>query len=244
MSNGNDPPPSYSSLFQELNAKKEGSDGFVSYSKEVTEVISKKATNGVGFVICGICCSLINLALPIAEIVIGSMNLKECPAQKFIPIYLIVAGVFGALSGFGGVGQKMTNRKKPEDDVEREDDSGKSQKHFGRLTSLTTTFLLAWLICGSVWTFRMEKCESSALSVNTTSVTGCFTTDEDFSEQDFYCKKLVYDFTFINIIIKWAVYALFAFIGLIVCCCCCVVFCCKCSGKKENENENGVEMKS
>jgi len=38
------------------------------------------------------------------------MNLKECPAQKFIPIYLIVAGVFGALSGFGGVGQKMTNR--------------------------------------------------------------------------------------------------------------------------------------
>lgn len=38
--------------------------------------------------------------------------------------------------------------EKPEDDVEREDDSGKSQKHFGCLTSLTTTFLMAWLICG------------------------------------------------------------------------------------------------
>lgn len=43
---------------------------------------------------------------------------------------------------------QLMKLEKPEDDVEREDDSGKSQKHFGRLTGLTTTFLLAWLICG------------------------------------------------------------------------------------------------
>ncbi|XP_078518443.1 uncharacterized protein LOC144783233 [Lissotriton helveticus] len=37
--------------------------------------------------------SLVWIALSIAEIVIGSVYLQQCPAQRFIPIYLIVNGV-------------------------------------------------------------------------------------------------------------------------------------------------------
>ena len=34
----------------------------------------------------------VRIIIPIVMIVIGSLKVNECPAENFIPIYLIVAG--------------------------------------------------------------------------------------------------------------------------------------------------------
>jgi len=43
------------------------------------------------------------------ETVVGSLYLRDCPAQRYLPIYLIVAGVFAFCSG-GGDGAKLRSR--------------------------------------------------------------------------------------------------------------------------------------
>jgi hypothetical protein len=41
----------------------------------------------------------LSIALPITMIVIGTLYIDQCKIQRNIPIWLIVAGAFGCLSG-------------------------------------------------------------------------------------------------------------------------------------------------
>ncbi|XP_078518268.1 transmembrane protein 272-like [Lissotriton helveticus] len=82
--------------------------------------------------------SLVWIALSIAEIVIGSVYLQQCPAQRFIPIYLIVNGVtvivMSLLSIVAGL---------------------RPNKLVYAILALLSLFWFAWLITGSVWTFPL-----------------------------------------------------------------------------------------
>jgi len=43
------------------------------------------------------------------ETVVGALYLHDCPAQRYVPIYLIVAGVFAFCSG-GSDGVKIRSK--------------------------------------------------------------------------------------------------------------------------------------
>ncbi|XP_067944577.1 transmembrane protein 272-like [Watersipora subatra] len=230
-----DPPPSYDSIFKELSDKKKQSDGVVDYTKEAAEVVNTRMSGAIGLCICGIFCSLLSIALPVTEIVIGSLYLGQCSAQYLLPIYLIVSGVFGVATGSCGSVQRIANRnnKQTEDSESGEQKSGTKSKASGGFSSIFGLFTFAWLICGSVWAFQMQECTSTAgLMINSTDVS-CFTKDAEFAASSFYCHSLLYDFAYYETIAKWAVMAAMLFIVSMVCCCICCVFCCKSSSKQD-----------
>ncbi|XP_078516822.1 transmembrane protein 272-like [Lissotriton helveticus] len=82
--------------------------------------------------------SLVWIALAIAEIVIGSVYLNQCPNQYHIPIYLIVNGVTVILISI----LSMVAGFRP-------------NKCVMCLLALLSLFWFAWLITGSVWTFPL-----------------------------------------------------------------------------------------
>ncbi|VDI56675.1 thiamine pyrophosphokinase [Mytilus galloprovincialis] len=95
---------------------------------------------------CTVCLGLL-LALPIAMIVIGSMYIHDCPAERYIPIYLIVAGSVGIIANLMGLGKKAKNRNEPEEE-QQENVKGNP------LDYIINCFLLAWFIAGNVWVYR------------------------------------------------------------------------------------------
>lgn len=62
-------------MFGELTQKKAESDGVVDFTKEAAGVMNKKASGICGLIVCGIFCSLLGLALPLTEIIIGKQKL-------------------------------------------------------------------------------------------------------------------------------------------------------------------------
>ncbi|XP_078518269.1 transmembrane protein 272-like [Lissotriton helveticus] len=82
--------------------------------------------------------SLVWIALSIAEIVIGSVYLQQCPAQRFIPIYLIVNGVTVIIMSLLSIVAGL-----------------RPNKLVYGILALLSLFWFAWLITGSVWTFPL-----------------------------------------------------------------------------------------
>ncbi|XP_049338147.1 transmembrane protein 272-like [Astyanax mexicanus] len=76
------------------------------------------------------------MAIPIAQIVIGAMYLNECPKQHYIPVYLVVCGVFGIvislLSCLSCQNVICTC-----------------------INGLISTFTVCWFISGSVWIYSI-----------------------------------------------------------------------------------------
>ncbi|XP_067944582.1 transmembrane protein 272-like [Watersipora subatra] len=151
----------------------------------------------------------LGLALPIAEIVIGAKYLHDCPAEKYLPIYLIVLGVFSMVSGGSGGPKAVKSARDGEDD-------GASKTCGFICNSILLLFLFAWFICGNVWVFRMNECEGKPQA-------DCFTKDMAFKNSTSYCEALVYDFVFYSTIVNWALVGLTFVIGAISAC----VICCK-----------------
>ncbi|VDI14155.1 Hypothetical predicted protein [Mytilus galloprovincialis] len=138
------PPPSYDSLFGKLKQAKEESDGNVDFVKTCCGIL-------VGSVACSICLGIF-LAIPIAMIAVGATYLRDCPAEKMIPIYLIVAGVFNLLSNILMIIRGRVNKRK-EGEEEKQSGAGPEQ--------LINCFLVAWFIAGmlySYWTYFIENC--------------------------------------------------------------------------------------
>ena len=67
------------------------------------------------------------------------MYVHDCPRERYIPIYLIVAGVFGVLKNLSNMVQRVKNKQ---DD--QEDNNAKTNPFDGTLNC----FLLAWFIAG------------------------------------------------------------------------------------------------
>ncbi|OWF55882.1 uncharacterized protein LOC110454841 [Mizuhopecten yessoensis] len=136
-------PPTYDSLFGKLKAANANSENKVGFAKSAMAIIC-------GSVIFIICIGFA-LAIPIAEIAIGASYLHDCPAQRLIPIYLIVAGVFGTLKGLGLMGQSVKSRKEQTDGAEAE-----NNKTTNPFDSILNLFLFAWFICGNVWVYGLK----------------------------------------------------------------------------------------
>ncbi|KAM4536669.1 transmembrane protein 272-like [Odontesthes bonariensis] len=141
-----------------------------------------------GILILG-CSALLTCALPIAQISIGAVYLNDCPQQPYIPIYLIVLGVFGlALSCF-------PTAQKPDD--------GTINRPCATWNSLISLFLFCWFITGNVWIYSIYE---PNYNKNTTNV-------------DPYCDKTVYLFAFWTTTLVYILIGFFLFIGCCCCCC-------------------------
>ncbi|XP_067944454.1 transmembrane protein 272-like isoform X2 [Watersipora subatra] len=198
------PPPSYSSLFSVLREERECSDGVKDYAKKITSKCFNKVFGVVFIVIMVIVMVILGLALPIAEIVIGAKYVHDCPAEKYLPIYLIVSGVFIALCSFCGGGTTAARSSDDDDD---------SLPIGVCCNSINGVFLLAWLIAGTVWVTRMVNCEDKVTP-------NCFSTNDYFADYDasFYCPKLVYEFTYWDIMVKWILLGVVFLFGTFFCC--------------------------
>jgi len=161
QNNANDLPPSYESVFGQVRAAHEESHGIVDFLKKFAIIL-------LGTIGCTICVGLV-LAVPIAMIVMGSRYLHECPAEPYIPIYLIVGGCFGVLKNLSNIGQRMKNRQD-----NRDDENAKTNP----FDSMLNCFLCAWFIAGNVWIYRTYN---------------KFNNDR---ESDNYCNETLYWFAF------------------------------------------------
>ncbi|XP_072562517.1 transmembrane protein 272-like [Paramormyrops kingsleyae] len=113
---------------------------------------------------------LIMIVLPIAQIAIGVVYMKDCPAEHYIPIYLVVTGSFSlALAVLSCL---------PCSQESDEGDQGPLYKLCTTWNSLVSFFLFCWFIAGNVWIYSI------------------YAPDYDPKAGVSYCNKTLYLFAF------------------------------------------------
>lgn len=141
-SDPNAPPPSYDSLFGRVNEVRKTSRGFVDFVKNLFFFLLGK----IGLmVIIGI-----TILVPICMLVVGSVYFYDCPAENYIPIYLIVGGACGLLKQF--LSLRVRSQQSQEADLEVPDSSLTAS-----VQSLINSFLICWFITGCYWVYHVYE---------------------------------------------------------------------------------------
>ncbi|KAM8897723.1 transmembrane protein 272-like isoform 1-T2 [Spinachia spinachia] len=157
------------------------------------------------------CSKLAICVLPVAQIAIGAVYLEDCPLQHYIPIYLIVVGVFGlALAVLSCLPCAQSPERGPLD--------GPSTP-LGRVCAawslLTSLFLFCWFIAGNVWIYSIYEPNYIRNSTNAEP----------------YCDKTVYLFAF------WTTTLIYILLALSLVGGCCGLFClCLCGQADPDDN--------
>ncbi|XP_040039094.1 transmembrane protein 272 [Gasterosteus aculeatus] len=159
-----------------------------------------------------VCSKLAVCVFPVAQIAIGAVHLEDCPLQRYIPIYLIVVGVFGLALA---VLSCLPCTKSPEDDPEGGAPSTPLSLVCAAWNSLTSLFLFCWFIAGNVWIYSIY--EPNYIK-NSTSA-------------EPYCDKTLYLFAF------WTTTLLYIFLGLFLVCGFCVLFCFCLCGRADPDDD-------
>ncbi|KAM6970387.1 transmembrane protein 272-like [Aplochiton taeniatus] len=139
---------------------------------------------------------LIVAALPVAQVAIGGMNLKSCPQQPYIPIYLVVSGVFSLVLALLSCLP-----------CTREQEDGEQSLASSLCTlwnSLVSLFLFCWFIAGNVWIYSIYPAKY----------------DE---KETLYCNKSLYLFAFWSTTLMYILLGVF-FVGgccMLFCMCLC-----------------------
>ncbi|KAI3376386.1 hypothetical protein L3Q82_016867 [Scortum barcoo] len=141
------------------------------------------------------CSKLVVCVMPIAQIAIGAVYLHDCPRQHYIPIYLIVVGVFGLVLALLSC---LPCAQEPKDGP-----SNPLSRVCATWNSLTSVFMFCWFIAGNVWIYSIYE---PNYNKNTTNV-------------DPYCNKTLYLFAF------WTTTLVYILLGVGLLCSCCVLFC-------------------
>uniref|UniRef100_A0A673AGS9 Si:dkey-19b23.12 n=2 Tax=Sphaeramia orbicularis TaxID=375764 RepID=A0A673AGS9_9TELE len=142
-----------------------------------------------------VCSKAVMCVMPIAQITIGAVYLDECPVQTYIPVYLVVLGVFGLMLTLLSC---LPCAQQPKDGP---------PNPLNRLctawNSLTSFFLFCWFIAGNVWIYSIYQPNYNR---NTTHL-------------DSYCHRTLYLFAF------WTTTLVYVLLGLFLVGGCCVLFC-------------------
>jgi len=154
-------PPSYDSLFGRIRDTHKASRNVVDFVVKVILLL-------LGTIGCTIACS-ITVVIPFCMIVIGSVYFHDCPAEPYIPIFLIVGGSFSAFKYFIGVLSRVRRA---------ETGSEQDPQPTHPVQSLITFFLCGWFITGCVWVYRI------------------YWPDTQLAGTEHYCNPVVYLFAF------------------------------------------------
>ncbi|XP_045204660.1 transmembrane protein 272-like [Mercenaria mercenaria] len=139
-SNDMAPPPSYDSLYGKVKAAKAGSEGNVDFCKKFFVILC-------GTIGCTIMLAVV-MAIPVAMIVMGAIHKDDCPAERMIPIYLIVGGSFGIVKNLSSLLQRCKNKD--------EEDGDEKNAKTNPFDATLNCFLFAWFIAGNVWVYRTK----------------------------------------------------------------------------------------
>ncbi|KAH6937143.1 hypothetical protein HPB50_025789 [Hyalomma asiaticum] len=83
----------------------------------------------------------------------GTTYLSDCPAEKYIPIFLVMGGVFGVLKTVLDVCSKCRH---PDSSGEAGRNVAEEQRAEERTWgTLVNCFLFAWYVAGCVWVYRV-----------------------------------------------------------------------------------------
>lgn len=135
--NLNAPPPSYDSLFGRVREARKTSTGVFDFFKNVFIIL-------LGAVGCTVILG-VTIIIPICMIVMGTVYLHECPQGEYIPVYLLVGGIFGILKQLLHLSARVRKR---EEDIEAE------HLRQSPTQTLLNCFMLGWFIIGSVWVYK------------------------------------------------------------------------------------------
>lgn len=186
-------PPSYDSLFRQEIRQVKTARGYLYWVRRVLLWL-------VSTVLFLILLGLFSF-VPLLMVIVGSVYVHECPAQNFIPIYLIVGGVVGLVKIFTSLYYRWKYWKKG---TARPENMNPNP-----IDGILNLFLLAWFITGCVLVFRMYLPEFN---------------DETAAN---YCHVVVYWFAFIVLVME--LIFLIA-VGFLLCCCGCLICCCSICG--------------
>ncbi|XP_075544285.1 uncharacterized protein LOC142578690 isoform X3 [Dermacentor variabilis] len=127
---------------------------------------------------------------------VGTTYLNDCPAEKYIPIFLVMGGVFGVLKTLLDVCGKC---RRPDNSGEAGHSVAEEQRAEERTWStLVNCFLFAWYVAGCVWVYR------------------AYPPDYTNSESPAFCDRTLYLFAF------GLVTAGLLSLGLVAACLCCL----------------------
>ncbi|XP_044757520.1 transmembrane protein 272-like [Coccinella septempunctata] len=84
---------------------------------------------------------LVPIIFHIAMIVIGAMNMKKCPVEKNIPIYLLSAGILGIATKILGIGRNFIIK----------------YISFDTIMSIIYTLEFVYFLLGSYWVYKEYK---------------------------------------------------------------------------------------
>lgn len=177
------PPPSYNSIFGELKqAKRDSGGSHVNFLKQACGIVLSSV---VTILLLALLC-----AFPVSMIIIGALKLDDCPAEHFIPKWLLIFGCFGLAANLFMLARQIINKARKSDNK----DGGVNP-----IECILQTFLLAWFIAGNVWVYRTYKFVKY---------------DKDAGDD--YCDKLLYLFSFWTITSSYIMMAA----GCVLCCVC------------------------
>jgi len=132
----------------------------------------------------------ITVVVPFCMLTIGSYYVKCCPAEPYIPVYLIVGGIFGLFKQF--LTLKLRSQRSRQDDMEVSDSSFAAS-----LQSLINSFLLCWFITGCYWVYS------------------AYDSDFDNPKAANYCNIVLYTFAFW---LLTSTFIFFGAVILLLCC--------------------------
>ncbi|XP_017779908.1 PREDICTED: uncharacterized protein LOC108565133 [Nicrophorus vespilloides] len=87
----------------------------------------------------------VTIIIPICMIAMGSIYLHECPQGEYIPVYLLVGGIFGIVKQLLHLSARVRKREE-----EREEEHLRQSP----TQTLLNCFMLGWFIIGSVWVYK------------------------------------------------------------------------------------------
>ncbi|XP_042882322.1 uncharacterized protein LOC122259542 isoform X1 [Penaeus japonicus] len=186
--NLNVPPPTYESLFGRVREVQKSSNGLVDFIKNLIILF-------LGTIGCTVMIS-VTIVIPIFMIIVGSLKMDECPAEKMIPIYLVIGGTFGVVKNLLDL-QGRLRRPLAEDDGGESHDGPIPWHRRLQFTGAINFFLCIWFILGCVWVYRIYEPKY---------VEG--THD--------YCDFTLYQFAF------WLITSVYIAVGLLTSCMCCL----------------------
>ncbi|XP_046551963.1 uncharacterized protein LOC124261661 isoform X1 [Haliotis rubra] len=134
-----DSPPSYDSLFGRVIADHNHSSSRIDFLKKFYELL--RETLG-----CTLFLGII-MAVPVTMIVMGCMHLFDCPAEQYIPLYLLVGGIALSAKIIKAFLEMYTCKDCPLFQRGRGKDA---------LEVLLVFFIVGWFIAGNMWIYRTQ----------------------------------------------------------------------------------------
>ncbi|XP_041358707.1 transmembrane protein 272-like [Gigantopelta aegis] len=176
-----DLPPSYDTVFGRVRLMRQQSVGHHDFFKQTYNVL--RETFG---------CTLflgVLLAIPVAMIVVGSLHIYDCPAERYIPIYLVVMGTCVTVKIVMELLQSYKFDWRNECSFVKQDPP---KRH--PFEVFLIMFMLGWFITGNVWIYKTH----TRFSTDPTSVN--------------YCSPAVFYLAF------WLTNSIYVLIVLCICC--------------------------